>query len=50
MNTESVTNTMEVDGGLPDEWNPYEEGYVPGDLHFVGDDPDIAIEDEEQIS
>ena len=36
---------MAIEGGLPEEWGPYGD-YSPGDIHFVGDDPSIADEDE----
>jgi hypothetical protein len=47
MRAENVSKTMVVDGSLPDEWNPYGDGYIPDEIHFAGDDPDIAKEDEE---
>jgi len=47
MRAENVAKRMVVDGALPDEWNPYEAGYVPGEIKFAGDDPNIAIGDEE---
>ena len=47
MRPEAVARTVLREGKLPDEWNPYEDGYEPGDMHFVGDDPEIAREDEE---
>jgi len=46
MRPESVARAF-MDGGIPDGWNPYEEGHIPGDIHFVGDDPKIAEHDEE---
>jgi hypothetical protein len=44
---ESVARTMMTEGKLPNEWNPYEKDYEPNDIKFVGDDPNIAKEDEE---
>lgn len=49
MRPESVARTIAKDGVLPDEWSPYGEGYMPDDIHFVGDDVDIAREDEESV-
>ena len=46
MRPEKISKLV-VEGGLPDEYNPYEGGYVPNDIKFVGDDPAIAIDDEE---
>jgi len=49
MRPEQVSRTMAEGDGLPEEWNPYEEGYQPEDIHFLGDDPNIAEDDEEQL-
>jgi len=48
MRPESVAKAF-MEGGIPDGWNPYEEGYIPGEVHFVGDNIEIAKDDEEQI-
>jgi hypothetical protein len=45
MKPESVAKAIE-EGGLDDEFNPYEDGYMPGDINFVGDDESIADESE----
>ena len=42
MRPENVARTMEVDGELPNEWSPYEEGYKPKEIKFVGDNEAIA--------
>jgi len=47
MRPESVAQMVIDKGGVNPEWSPYEEGYVPDDIHFVGDDPEIAKNDEE---
>ena len=49
MRPESVAKTMVEEGKLNDEWSPYEEGYEPGGISFVGDDPNVARKDEEQL-
>ena len=49
MRPEQVARSVSDGDGLPDEWNPYEAGYVPGDIHFKGDDPNIAEDDEELL-
>jgi len=49
MRPEAVARKFAQDGELPDEFNPYEEGYKPGDMHFIGDDPQIAKFDEEAL-
>jgi hypothetical protein len=46
MRAEGVVDIVQRDGGLPDEWNPYEPGYIPDDIHFVSDDELLADEDE----
>jgi len=48
MRPESVAQTIAEEGKLPDEWSPYGE-YIPDDIHFVGDDPNIARDDEEHL-
>jgi hypothetical protein len=45
MRPENVSR-MIVDEGLPDEWSPFEKGYKPDGINFVGDDDTIAEEDE----
>jgi len=45
MRPENVARTMVVDKRLADDWSPYGEGYIPGDINFIGDDPKIAEED-----
>lgn len=50
MRPERVSRAMASGEGLPDEWGPYEDGYTPGDINFVGDDPNIAKDDEESLS
>ena len=47
MRPENVAKKMASGEGLPPEWSPYEEGYLPGDINFVSDDVHIAEEDEE---
>ncbi len=47
MRPESVAQVFVDKGSVNPEWNPYEEGYVPGEVNFVGDDPEIAKHDEE---
>jgi len=49
MRPESVSRTLVKDGQLPDEWNPYGKGYKPDDIHFKGDNIDIAKDDEEAL-
>lgn len=49
MRPEAVARAMADSKGLPDEWSPYGEGYVPGDIHFAGDDPAMAKDDEESV-
>jgi len=49
MRPESVSRTLVKDGQLPDEWNPYGKGYKPDDIHFKGDNIDIAKNDEEAL-
>jgi len=39
--------SMLADDGLPDSWGIYEDGYIPDKIKFAGDDPLIAINDEE---
>jgi hypothetical protein len=46
MRPENVATTMVVDKRLPDDWSPYGKDYTPGQIHFVGDDPKIAAEDD----
>jgi len=42
LRAENVAMRVANGDGLPSSWNPYEEGYEPGDIHFKGDDPSIA--------
>jgi hypothetical protein len=49
MRPETVSRTVVEDGKLPDDWNPYEEGYQPEDIHFIGDDISVAADDEEAL-
>ena len=49
MRPEQASRAFASGEGLPDEWNPYEDGYKPDGISFVGDDPEIAEEDEESI-
>jgi hypothetical protein len=49
MRAESVARTIISEGKLPDEWSPYEEGYEPGSIGFIGDDPNVARNDEEAL-
>ena len=46
MRPEFVARAVADGLGLPDEWNPYGPGYIPGEMHFVGDNPEIAKADE----
>ena len=47
MRPENVARTFAETGDLPGDWSPYEKDYKPGDIKFVGDNPEIAEEDEE---
>lgn len=49
MRAEAVARMYVNDGKLPDEWNPYEPGYAPDDIHFVGDNPNVAKDSEEAL-
>lgn len=49
MRPEAVARAVASGKGLPDEWGPYGAGYVPDDIHFAGDDLDIARADEESL-
>lgn len=49
MRAESVARMFVKDGKLPDEWNPYEPGYEPDEMHFVGDNPNVANNSEETL-
>ena len=49
MRAENVARAVSSTGSLPEEWNPYGDGYKPDDIHFVGDDIEIAREDEESL-
>jgi len=49
MRPEQVARAIADGKGLPDSWNPYESGYKPGDIKFVGDDLEIARNDEESL-
>lgn len=49
MRSENVARRMAAGDGLPDEWSPYESGYRPDSIKFVGDDVSVAREDEEQL-
>jgi hypothetical protein len=44
MRAESIAKRIAGGEGLPDEYNPYEKGYVPDDINFVSDDPEVADE------
>jgi len=44
---ESIAAMLDEDGGLPVEWGIYDDGYVPEPITFDGDDPLIAINDED---
>jgi len=47
MRSEDVAQVFVDNGRVNPEWSPYEPDYVPGDINFVGDDPEIAKHDEE---
>jgi hypothetical protein len=49
MRAESVAKAVATGAGLPSEWNPYGEDYVTDEIRFVGDDLEIARDDEEQL-
>ena len=49
MRAESVARTIVKEGELPDAWGPYEDGYKPEPIGFVGDDPNVARNDEEAL-
>lgn len=49
MRPEKVARTIIEEGDLPPEWSPYGDEYKLGDIHFVGDDPEMARDDEEQL-
>jgi len=49
MRPEAVAKTIVDEGSLPHEWSPYEEGYEPDEIRFVGDDLEVAREDEEKL-
>jgi hypothetical protein len=49
MRAEAVARMYVKDGKFPDEWNPYEAGYQPDEMHFVGDDPSVAKDSEEAL-
>ena len=46
MRAESVAKMIANGEGLPPNFSPYEEGYLPGDITFASDDPTIADESE----
>lgn len=48
MRAEEVARTFVATGELPEEWSPYGD-YKVGDINFVGDDVNIAADDEESI-
>lgn len=45
---ENVARAISSEGKLPDGWGPYGD-YMPDDIHFEGDDIDIARDDEESL-
>ena len=49
MRPENVATTMVVDKRLSDDWNPYGGSYIPGEIHFIGDETEIAAEDERDL-
>jgi hypothetical protein len=49
MRPEQVARAVSSGEGLPDSWNPYGDNYLPEDIKFVGDDVEIAREDEESL-
>ena len=46
MRMERIATQMSKGENMDALNNPYDEGYEPGDIHFAGDDPSIAIDDE----
>jgi len=48
MRPEQVARAIAEGIGLPSEWSPYGD-YVPDEMRFVGDDPNIARDDEESL-
>lgn len=49
MRPEKVARKVAEGEDLPSDWSPYEDGYTPDDIEFVGDDPYIAKKDEESL-
>lgn len=47
MRPENVARGMADGDGLPDGFSPHGPDYMPDDIRFIGDDPDIAENDEE---
>jgi len=47
MRPENVAQVFVEEGRVNPSWSPHGDDYVPGDINFVGDDPEIAKHDEE---